>query len=71
MLSYQDVVGLRELTEKKVAAITPHERIPSIVAAELGNYMVHENEDILRMCRIIIEDLAEAAKCGDHDAVLK
>ena len=71
MLTYQDVVGLCELSEEEIAAIAAHEHIPSIVAAELGNYLVRSDEGVVMLRRMIIDDMAEAARHRDLDGVLK
>jgi hypothetical protein len=36
MLSYDDCVGLSELTPEEVAAIASHLHVPEIVAVEMG-----------------------------------
>jgi hypothetical protein len=36
MLSYEDCVGLSELTLEEVAAIASHLHVPEIVAVEMG-----------------------------------
>ena len=36
MLSYEDCVGLSELTPEEVAALARHLRVPEIVAVERG-----------------------------------
>jgi len=71
MLTYQDVVGLCELTEDEIAAIAKHEHIPRIVAAELGNYLVHSDEGIRLLRRMIVDDMNEAARLRDLEGVLK
>lgn len=71
MLTYQDVVGLCELTEEEVAAIAQHEHIPNIVAAEMGNYLVQSDSGVAHLRRMIVDDLAEAVRLNDHDGILK
>ncbi|MCU7817034.1 MAG: hypothetical protein KZQ81_18015 [Candidatus Thiodiazotropha sp. (ex Rostrolucina anterorostrata)] len=53
MLTYEDCVGMCDLTDEEVDAIAEHEHIPNIVAAELGNYLIHEESGILMIRRII------------------
>ena len=36
MLTYQDCVGLCELSEAEIRAIAEHEHLPEVVALELG-----------------------------------
>jgi hypothetical protein len=70
MLTYEDCLGLCELTEEEVEAIAEHEHIPSIVAAELGNYLIHEETGVPKIRRIILEDIEMAEKKGDKQHVL-
>ncbi|MFO1314441.1 MAG: hypothetical protein U1F58_02465 [Burkholderiales bacterium] len=65
MLTYEDCVALAELTEGEVAAIAEHEHVPAIVAAELGNYLVHDAHGVPRIWRIIVDDIAHARARGD------
>ncbi len=73
MLTYQDCVGMCDLTEEEVDAIAEHEQIPNIVAIELGNYLVHEEPGVPKIRRIILDDIEMAEKRGDkeHALVLK
>jgi hypothetical protein len=74
MLTYEDCVGLCELTAEEVDAIAEHEHIPSIVAAELGSYLVHDEESgVPKIRRIILDDIKAAEQRGDkiHLLVLK
>ena len=70
MLTYEDCVGLCELTEEEVEAIAEHEHIPEIVAAELGSYLVHTDNGELKVRRIILEDIESAAKKGNAEHVI-
>ena len=73
MLTYEDCVGLSDLTPDEVAAIAEHEHIPEIVAAELGSYLVHTDSGVPRIRRIILDDIELAQQRGDthHMLVLK
>ena len=66
MLSREDCLALCDLTEEEVLAIAQHEHVPEIVAAELGNYLVHAPDGELCIKSIIRDDLAEARTCGDR-----
>ena len=71
MLSYEDCVGLCDLTEEEVDAIAEHEHIPNIVAAELGNFLVHdEATGVPKIRRFILEDIEVAEQRGDKKHVL-
>lgn len=73
MLTYEDCVGLCELTEEEVEAIAEHEHIPEIVATELGCYLIHTDDGLPRIRRIILDDIEMAEKRGDkrHAITLK
>jgi len=74
MLTYEDCVGLCELSEEEVDAIAEHEHVPTIVAAEIGSYLVHDAATGVPMIRrIILEDIEAAKQRGDkrHALVLK
>lgn len=67
MLTYEDCVGMCELTEAEVDAIAEHEHIPKIVATELGSYLVHDAAGIPKIHRFISEDIEMAEKKGDSE----
>lgn len=73
MLTFDDCVALSELTEEEVEAIAEHEHLPMIVAAELGNYLIHGPDGALRVERIILDDMVAANRHGDrrHALTLK
>jgi hypothetical protein len=66
MLTYEDCVGLSELTDEEIEAIAQHEHLPEIVAAELGHYMVHDAAGVPMLKRIILDDIQEAQRRGDR-----
>lgn len=70
MLTYEDCVGMCDLTEEEVDAIAEHEHIPNIVATELGYYLVHEEPGIPKIRRIILDDIDMAEKRGDKEHAL-
>lgn len=65
MLTYEDCLGLCELSEEEILAIAEHEHIPVIVAAELGNYMIHTKDGVPMIRRMIVDDLVAAGARGD------
>lgn len=69
MLTLKDCIALCDLTEEEVAAIAEHEHIPMIVAAELGNYLVHSPEGVPMIRRFILDDIRAAEERGDTDHV--
>jgi hypothetical protein len=71
MLTLEDCLALCELEEDEVEAIAEHEHLPEIVAAELGNYLVHCPDGVPRIRRIILDDIADAKARGDRSHALK
>lgn len=73
MLTYEDCVGLSELTEGEIEAIAEHEHIPEMAALEMGNYLVHTAMGERRLKAIIADDIATARASGNrkHAAVLQ
>jgi len=73
MLTYEDCLGLCDLTEEEVAAIAEHEHIPMMAAAALGHYLVCSEDGEVKVKRMILEDIEKARAAGDfrHAAELK
>ena len=73
MLSYEDCLGLCELTEEEIEAIAEHEHLPAIVAAEYASYLCRAPSGEARIKRIILDDIAAARARGDakHALALK
>jgi hypothetical protein len=70
MLSIEDCIAFSELSEEEVRAIAEHEHIPEIVAAEMGNYLVHTPDGEVRVRAIIVDDIREARLCGNSERAL-
>ena len=64
MLSIDDIIGMCECTEEEIAAVAMHEHVPDAVAAELANYIIHTDDGIPKLRKIIIEDIEEAKSKG-------
>ena len=64
-LTFDDCVGLCDLSEQEILAIAEHEHIPAMTAIELGSYLVHTPEGEERIKKMIRDDIADAAACGD------
>jgi hypothetical protein len=65
VLTYEDCLALCDLTPEEIDAIAEHEHIPPIVAAELGNYLVHSEDGEPCIRRFILDDIAHCRECGD------
>ncbi len=71
MLSYQDCVELSDLTEEEIEAIAEHEHLPEIAALEMGNYLVHTEEGVPMIKRIILDDIEEERRRGHSQKALQ
>ena len=71
MLTWEDCVGLCELSEDEIRAIAAHEHIPEIIAVELGNYLVHRPGGATAIRRMILDDLKVARTAGDRMGELR
>jgi hypothetical protein len=65
-LTFNDCLGLCDLSEEEVLAIAEHEHIPAMAALELGNYLVHTQGGEERVKTMIRDDIASAAVSGDR-----
>jgi Family of unknown function (DUF6455) len=65
MLSFDDCVGLSQLTTEEIAAIARHEHLPEIAALEMGWSLCGspEGEQLIR--RMILEDIEDARRRGE------
>ena len=70
MLTYEDCLGLCELTEEEIEAIAEHEHLPQMAALELGNYLIHSPDGVPHIKRIILDDIEQAEKNGNRKHVL-
>jgi len=71
MLTYQDCIGLSDLTEEEIKAIAEHEHVPDIVALEFGHYLIETEDGVPAIKAIIIDDIKHAEKNGDFNHVTK
>jgi hypothetical protein len=69
MLTLEDILGVCECTEEEIEAIAMHEHVPTAVAAELSEYLIHCDDGIPRIKEIILEDIEEAHAYGQRDQV--
>jgi hypothetical protein len=67
MLSLRDCFAFSELTDEEVQVIAEHEHIPEIVAAELGNGLVHTDEGVLMIKAYMLDCIEHARRNGHFD----
>ena len=71
MLTLEDCIALSGLTPEEIGAIAAHEHIPSIVAVELGKYLVETPDGCQRIRAFIGDDIAAAEARGDDRQALR
>ncbi len=71
MLTYEDCVGLCDLTKGEIEAIAEHEQIPNIVAVELGDYLARTDAGVQMIHNIIFEVIDHARKRGGKQHIAK
>ncbi|OGA14682.1 MAG: hypothetical protein A3G25_15135 [Betaproteobacteria bacterium RIFCSPLOWO2_12_FULL_63_13] len=73
MLTFEDCLGLSDLTEDEILAIAEHEHIPELAALELGNFLIRTRGGERRLKRMILDDIDIACAMGDtgHAASLR
>jgi hypothetical protein len=73
VLTFEDCLGLCELSEAEIRAIAGHEHLPEIVALEFGNCLIRGLDGELLVSHMVIDDIRAAERRGDlvHAAQLK
>ena len=65
MISFEDCIGLCGLTEAEIAAIAEHEHVPEVVAAILGQYLLHQEHGSERIRQMLVDDIRAAVGSGN------
>ena len=65
MISLEDCIALCGLNEAEVAAIAEHEHLPEVVAATLGQYLLHQRHGSEKIQQMIVEDIRTSLSRGD------
>ena len=65
VLTFEDCLGLCELSEEEIRAIAEHEHVPDIVALEMGSYLLRGPDGDLLVSHMLIDDIRAAEQRGD------
>ena len=65
MLTWEDCLGLSEVDADTIDAIAEHEHLPEMVALEMANYLIHRDDGVPRIKRMILEDIEASRLRGD------
>ena len=65
MIALEDCLGLRDLSPEEVQAICEHEHVPEMIAATLGNYLLHSEHGPEKLRDMIVDDIRSAVRRHD------
>ena len=71
MLTLDDCLDWCDLGREEIEAIAEHEHLPNVIAAELGNYLVHTANGQSAIKDIIRDDILAAQARGDFRRLAK
>ena len=67
MITLEDCIALCGLSEAEVFAIAEHEPIPEIVAAALGDYLLHQEHAAEKIREMLRDDIRAALARNERD----
>lgn len=70
MLTYKDCLGMCDFDEDEIAAVAEHEHLPRMVAIAYAEYLIHTDDGVPMLKKIILDDIAAAEKLCDRTKVL-
>jgi len=65
MINENDILDMTCLTRAQIDAISAHEHLDAVSAAELGEYMMHIHHGPQKVQQMICDDIADALHKGD------
>lgn len=68
MINETDILDMTCLTREQIAAISEHEHIDVVTAAELGEYLMHRHHGPQQVQQMICDDIKAALATHDLDA---
>lgn len=69
MLTYKDCLGMCDFDEDEIAAVAEHEHLPRMVAIAYAEYLIHTDNGVPMLKRIILDDIAAAERLQNHEKV--
>ena len=66
MLSLEDIMGMCDCSREEIEAIAMHEHLPDAVASEMSEYLIRCPDGVLKIKRIILDDIEYARNKGHH-----
>lgn len=71
MLTLQDCLGICELDPDEIDAIALHEEVPEIIACALAEYLIHTEDGVPMIKRMILDDIRHAREQGHEQEAAK
>ena len=62
MLTYKDCLGMCDFDEDEIVAVAEREHLPQFVAIAYAEYLIHTDDGVPMLKRIIIDDIAAAQR---------
>ena len=69
MLTYKDCLGMCDFDEDEIAAVAEHEHLPRMVAIAYAEYLIHTDEGVPMLKKIILDDIAAAERLQNYEKV--
>ncbi len=69
MLTFEDCLGLCDCDEEEILAIAEHEHLPEMVALELSEYLVKDENGVVTISHMIVDDIRDAQAHGNDAQV--
>lgn len=69
MLTYKDCLGMCDFDEDEIVAVAEHEHLPQFVAIAYAEYLIHTDEGVPMLKKIILDDIAAAERHDNREKV--
>jgi len=69
MLTYKDCLGVCDFDEDEIVAVAEHEHLPQFVAIAYAEYLIHTDDGVPMLKKIILDDISEAQRLCNREKV--
>jgi hypothetical protein len=69
MLTYKDCLGMCDFDEDEIVAVAEHEHLPQFVAIAYAEYLIHTDDGVPMLKKIILDDIAAAERHDNREKV--
>jgi hypothetical protein len=70
MLTYKDCLGMCDFDEDEIVAVAEHEHLPQFVAIAYAEYLIHTDDGVPMLKKIILDDIAAAERQSNREKVI-